>query len=119
MDQVQRLISGYLDAELSSEEANQLAGALETDAASVDRLVFHSFIHAQMLEWMDHQSAPTRTSSAAFEAEPRQGLHMASGTLHGDKPGHSGSFSYEDVTRFGNTQATRGYRPRLAVAAAI
>jgi ferric-dicitrate binding protein FerR (iron transport regulator) len=109
MDHVQQLISGYLDGELSGEEASELASALEKDAASVDRLVFHSFIHAQMLEWMDHLPARARMSSTALEAEPRRAMHMASGTLRGDMPGR----------RTGAMQATSSHWPRLAVAAAI
>jgi ferric-dicitrate binding protein FerR (iron transport regulator) len=65
MDPVHRLISGFLDDELSREEAAQLAAALESDGATVDRLVFQSFLHAQMLEWMDHQAGQERVPSPA------------------------------------------------------
>jgi FecR protein len=53
MDSTHLLISRYLDGELTDEEVARLAAVLETDVASIDRLVFSSFIHAQLLNWMD------------------------------------------------------------------
>jgi ferric-dicitrate binding protein FerR (iron transport regulator) len=52
MDPMQQLISGLLDDELSSEQAQKLAGALESDPDAIDRLVMGSFIHSQLLAWM-------------------------------------------------------------------
>jgi hypothetical protein len=69
MDRVPQLISGFLDGELSGEQATQLVAALETDDASVDRLVVHSFIHAQMLEWMDHQGRQDRVPLSAVRED--------------------------------------------------
>lgn len=53
MDSIQLLISRYIDGELADEEIGQLAAALQTDVSSIDRLVFTSFIHAQLSNWMD------------------------------------------------------------------
>jgi hypothetical protein len=56
MSNVRLLISRYLDGELAEDEVARLTAMLETDAAAVNVLVFTSFIHAQLLDWMDHQS---------------------------------------------------------------
>jgi ferric-dicitrate binding protein FerR (iron transport regulator) len=62
MDRTQLLVSEYLDDELTSDEREQLATTLETDGVAVDRLVLHSFIHAQLLDWM---TTPNELPAAA------------------------------------------------------
>ena len=52
MDRMQQLVSGYLDGELTHEEERHLAASLESDSAAVDQLVFHSFLHSQLLDWL-------------------------------------------------------------------
>jgi FecR-like protein/putative zinc finger protein len=64
MDDVQLLISGYLDGELTNEEREQLARALERDGSSLDQLVYDGFIHSQLLDWMNKQRVPELTSSS-------------------------------------------------------
>ena len=59
MSNVRLLISRYLDGELAEDEVARLTAMLETDAAAVDALVFSSFIHAQLLHWMDQESDQT------------------------------------------------------------
>jgi len=61
------LISRYLDGELTDAEIAQLAAVLETDVASVDLLVFNSFIHAQLLNWMDQQGEQIRDGLSVFD----------------------------------------------------
>ena len=56
MSNVRLLISRYLDGELAEDEVAKLTAMLETDAAAVDALVSSSFIHAQLLHWMDQES---------------------------------------------------------------
>lgn len=56
MNDVRLLISRYLDGELNDHEVAELASVLETDAAEVNVLVFTSFLHAQLLDWMNHGS---------------------------------------------------------------
>ena len=56
MSNVRLLMSRYLDGELAEDEVARLAAMLETDAAAVNVLVFSSFIHAQLLDWMDQES---------------------------------------------------------------
>jgi len=53
MEKVQLLISRYFDDDLSDDEILELAAALRADLATVDRLVFSSFIHTQLQNWMD------------------------------------------------------------------
>jgi FecR-like protein len=55
MAKIPLLISRYLDGELANDEIAELAAALQTDASSIDRLVFAGLIHAQLLNWMDQQ----------------------------------------------------------------
>jgi ferric-dicitrate binding protein FerR (iron transport regulator) len=75
MDRTQSLISGYLDVELGDEEQAQLVAALKGDAAVVDRLAFHSFIHSQLLDWM---STPSECPVVALaqHIQPRPGIRM-------------------------------------------
>ena len=68
MDTTQLLISGYLDGELTDDEVGRLAGVLESDAASLDRLVWNSFIHSQLLDWMDHECVHDHEMAAVFDA---------------------------------------------------
>jgi ferric-dicitrate binding protein FerR (iron transport regulator) len=67
MDPTQLLISRYIDGELTDEEIAQLAAALQTDAASIDQLVFTSFIHAQLSNWMDQQGEQDPETAKAFD----------------------------------------------------
>jgi ferric-dicitrate binding protein FerR (iron transport regulator) len=52
MENVQQLISGYLDDDITDDQAQELAGVLESDPDAVDRLVIGSFVHSQLLDWM-------------------------------------------------------------------
>jgi len=79
MDNIRLLISRYLDGELSDAEIGQLASALETDVASVDQLVFNSFIHAQLLNWMDQQGEQTRDGASVFDGSELLGTIGLSG----------------------------------------
>jgi hypothetical protein len=63
---IARLISGYLDDELTDEEAARLATTLETDQRSLDRLVSNSFIHSQLLDWMDQPHVKDDAIAAAM-----------------------------------------------------
>jgi hypothetical protein len=67
MNNTQLLISRYLDGELADAEITQLAVVLETDVASVEQLVFSSFIHAQLLNWMDQQDEQIRDGAPVFD----------------------------------------------------
>jgi ferric-dicitrate binding protein FerR (iron transport regulator) len=60
------LISGYLDGELTANEAEKLAGVLGSDAEAVDRLAMGSFIHSQLLDWMSqsHVTYPATIGAA-------------------------------------------------------
>jgi hypothetical protein len=64
MDDVQLLISRYLDGELTDDEREQLARALERDSASLDELVYDGFIHSQLIDWMNQQRTPELASLA-------------------------------------------------------
>ena len=52
MANIPQLISGYLDNELDDQDVELLADSLRIDSESVNQLVLHSFIHAQLTEWM-------------------------------------------------------------------
>jgi ferric-dicitrate binding protein FerR (iron transport regulator) len=71
MDNIQLLISRYIDGELTDEEIAELAAALQTDAASIDQLVFTSFIHAQLSNWMDQHGEQDPKSGTAFDRNER------------------------------------------------
>ena len=71
MDNIQLLISRYIDGELTDEEIAQLAAALQVDAASIDQLVFTSFIHAQLSNWMDQHGEQDPKTAAAFDRNER------------------------------------------------
>lgn len=68
MNSIQRLISGYLDDELVDDERSELAHILVSDAESLERLVSYSFIHFQLLHWMDEQRLQDRATAPAFAA---------------------------------------------------
>jgi hypothetical protein len=72
MSNIRLLISRYLDGELAEDEVARLTAMLETDAAAVDALVFSSFIHAQLLHWMDQES------DQAYVADTLKGGHESS-----------------------------------------
>jgi hypothetical protein len=55
MDDINLLISGYLDDELTDDERERLAALLPEGAESLDRFAYASFIHYQLLDWMDRQ----------------------------------------------------------------
>ncbi len=57
MESTQQLISGYIDGELTDNEAAQLATSLQTDSVALDRFVFSNFIHSQLLDWMNEPLA--------------------------------------------------------------
>src|SRR2546421_9741801 len=71
MDNIQLLISRYIDGELADEEIAELAAALQIDAASIDQLVFTSFIHAQLSNWMDQHGERDPESGTAFDRNER------------------------------------------------
>src|SRR5262245_1484966 len=55
MDDLKRLISAYLDNELSDSAAVQLAELMQSDPQAIDRFVIGGFIHSHLNEWMDQQ----------------------------------------------------------------
>jgi hypothetical protein len=69
MHNIRLLISRYLDGELTDDEVAQLAALLETNVASIDALVFSSFIHAQLLNWMDQEGEQTFESTTASDRQ--------------------------------------------------
>jgi ferric-dicitrate binding protein FerR (iron transport regulator) len=71
MDNIQLLISRYIDGELADEEIAQLATALQVDVASIDHLVFTSFIHAQLSNWMDQHGEQDPEAATAFDRNER------------------------------------------------
>jgi hypothetical protein len=79
MDNIHLLISRYLDGELSDAEIAQLAIVLECDVASVDQLVFNSFVHAQLLNWMDQQGEQIRGGASVFDGNDLLGRLGVSG----------------------------------------
>jgi hypothetical protein len=58
MDDSQKMISGYLDDELSREETASLEAALKSSPGDVDRFVMSNFIHCQLLEWLSEPALP-------------------------------------------------------------
>jgi hypothetical protein len=64
MNDTRLLISRYLDGELTDDEVAILAASLERDSAEVNVLVFTSFLHAQLLDWMDQSHERDRAASA-------------------------------------------------------
>ena len=94
MDSIHLLISRYLDGELTDEEVSRLAAVLETDVASIDRLVFNSFIHAQLLNWMDQHGEQSSESVTAF------GEHELAGTSQWpQKPSPIGDSNNDSFSR--------------------
>jgi hypothetical protein len=67
------LISRYLDGELTDAEIGQLAAVLETNVVSVDQLVVNSFIHAQLLNWMDQRTELIHDGTSVFEGNELYG----------------------------------------------
>jgi len=65
MDNLNLLISGYLDDELTDDERERLATLLPADAESLDRFAYASFIHYQLLDWMGRQWVRDGATSAA------------------------------------------------------
>lgn len=116
MDNTQLLISRYIDGELTDEEIAQLAAALQTDVASVDQLVFTSFIHAQLSNWMDQHGEQDPETATALDQNER--LNKRNGS-----PAPSSADDFKQVS----SQATPRYigraRQRLfsfgALAAAL
>jgi hypothetical protein len=53
MESVKLLISAYLDNEINAQESEQLAACLQADNDAVDRFVMDSFIHSQLLYWLN------------------------------------------------------------------
>jgi hypothetical protein len=72
MNETRLLISRYLDGELNDEEVAALASVLESDAAEINVLVFTSFLHAQLLDWMDQDSEQGRVATAINQANELQ-----------------------------------------------
>jgi ferric-dicitrate binding protein FerR (iron transport regulator) len=68
MDNVQLLVSGYLDGELTESEADQLAAELENDSAAIDWFVLNNFVHSQLLEWMNQKHVPSGAVAAAADS---------------------------------------------------
>jgi len=66
MDRVERLISDFLDGELAEPEATRLATLLHSDPVALHQFVVNSFVHFQLLDWMDQQHMPDQTMSEAF-----------------------------------------------------
>jgi hypothetical protein len=60
MDRFERLTSDYLDGDLSEGQVAQLEKILQADPAALDYFVVNSFIHFQMLDWLDQQHSPDR-----------------------------------------------------------
>jgi hypothetical protein len=56
MNKQQLLISRYLDGELNNVEVAELAKALRDDPGLTDRLVVGSFIHSQLLNWLNQDT---------------------------------------------------------------
>jgi hypothetical protein len=73
------LISGYLDGELSDEEAAQLVSAISLDERSLDRLVTGSFIHSQLLDWMDQPHERSEAIAAYSGSNGRQSTAASRG----------------------------------------
>jgi hypothetical protein len=67
MDELQLAISQYIDGELTEEEIRQLSDKLQTDVDSVDHFVWNSYIHHQLLEWMDHDRMPLEAEAVGNE----------------------------------------------------
>jgi ferric-dicitrate binding protein FerR (iron transport regulator)/predicted transcriptional regulator len=55
MHDIQRLISGYLDNELTDAELDRLADLLQADKDAVTRFAISSFVHSHLNEWMDQR----------------------------------------------------------------
>jgi hypothetical protein len=64
MNNTRLLISRYLDGELTENEIAELGATLELDAAEVNVLIFTSFLHAQLLDWMDQSRERNYAASA-------------------------------------------------------
>jgi hypothetical protein len=112
------LISGYLDGELSSEEAAELAGRLAADERSLDRLVSSSFIHSQLLDWMDQPHARDFVAAAAISVPGSKGRTMLEWTATG-QAGSVDAFATEFVQPAGAARWRSRAHAWSAVAAAI
>jgi hypothetical protein len=66
MDSTKLLISGFLDGELTDQEADSLAAGLQADSALLDRFVVSNFIHSQLLDWMTEPLARGDAVAAAM-----------------------------------------------------
>jgi hypothetical protein len=97
MTSIPLLISRYLDGELPDEEISELAKALETDVESVDRLVFTSLIHAQLLNWMDQQSEERDGFIASDDRESLESVDWSATKLpnvESDRKGARGATAF-------------------------
>jgi hypothetical protein len=64
MNEYQLLISRYIDGELNDAEVSTLAEKLRTDPELVQRLVLDSFIHTQLLNWLNQDSGDGAETAA-------------------------------------------------------
>jgi hypothetical protein len=85
MENMQHLISGYLDGELTANEAEKLASALESDAQAVERLAMGSFIHSQLLDWMSQAHITDRVTIGAAPLATMSGLGLDWPGAHPDE----------------------------------
>jgi hypothetical protein len=93
MENIQQLISGYLDDELTADEAGNLAVAVESDSDALDRLVLVSFVHSQLLDWMGQSQI---ADGAAFGAARVAGVSARTTTWLGGVSDLVESDSYLD-----------------------
>ena len=66
MNKNRLLISRYLDGELEADEVAELAEALQTDIVAIEWLVISTFIHSQLLSWLDQEREHEHAVAAPF-----------------------------------------------------
>ncbi|MGD9633730.1 MAG: hypothetical protein AB7G28_20320 [Pirellulales bacterium] len=66
MQDISRLISDYLDGELDADGAARLTELLRQDPTVVDQLVTDSFVHSQLLDWMNVRQLRDELLADAF-----------------------------------------------------
>jgi ferric-dicitrate binding protein FerR (iron transport regulator) len=66
MQRITSLISDFLDGELDAGAAAALTGSPRDDPATIDELVFHSYVHSQLHDWMHVRQLRDELLATAF-----------------------------------------------------
>jgi hypothetical protein len=111
-----RLTSGYLDGELSAEDAARLAASFESDEVALERFVLASFIHSQLHDWMGH---PNAENEALVGAVAAVGVLSPSNNRPSAAPPQAAAFNARPGLGRARIQSWRTLAAGLLIAASV